>query len=101
MKQRQLKKLSKKIVELVPNEFKHAWLCKDTGILNVGGELDYWGEGTDYMPCWWAFMENLAWDDRFNNGHYPNGHEFENYPICSKKKTTTINIFKILQSRKG
>lgn len=91
MRARQLKKLSKKIALILSDEYKEAWVDKEvmesaweqgtkvSGELRVGGELDYWGEGTDDYPVFIDFIMNLdQWAYPYPD--YPEGSEFEGMP---------------------
>jgi len=85
MKDRILKKLCKKIVELRPNDYGHAWRDK-YGIMCVGGDLDEWGEGQDWSDVLEDFSRTYAWAGML--GFYPEGHRFAGYPVHDKKRAT-------------
>lgn len=97
MKARQLKKLSKKIALILSDEYKESWVDKEvmesawsqgtkvSGELRVGGELDYWGEGTDDYPVFIDFVMNLdTW--LYPYPTYPEGSEFEGMPMRHKMR---------------
>lgn len=91
MKARQLKKLSKKIVSILPVAYENAWVDREvmesawkegtrvSGELRIGGELDCWGEGTDDFSVYEDFIHQF---DLFNYPYpeYPGGHKWEGLP---------------------
>ncbi len=99
MKARIIKKLSKKVKEILPKDFKESWVdvevmeeaweqgSKVSHCVMVGGELDYWGEGTDYFSAISVFADSLIW--RLDLPQHPAEHEFEGLPDCSKMKRLT------------
>lgn len=91
MKARQLKKLSKKIAAILPKIYYDAWVdtevmesawaqgSKVSGETRIGGESDYWGEGTDDYSVFNDFILNIdTWV--YPYPIYPDGHEFERMP---------------------
>ncbi len=96
MKARIVKKLSKRIKELLPKQYEEswvdeeimceAWVDKNTinNSLRIGGELDYWGEGTDDYSILEHF-KSFIYDWGFW-GLYPEGHRFENLPLGDPKR---------------
>ena len=93
MKARIIKKLSKKISELLPKEYEDKWLDTNDRLLcesyeqgsrvkncwYIGGELDYWGEGTDDYTIIEDFKRNfITWQGYW--GFYESGHKFEGMP---------------------
>lgn len=105
MKARIEKKLSKRLVELLPSVYRKAWrdqepteLAYDQGssvrhVLSVGGGVDYWGEGQDAYTVWEDWQMNWCWHGPFET--YPNGHRFEGYPNIDGFRPTTINLLKL------
>lgn len=93
------KKLSKRIAQILPNEFKDAWVCDETGCLHVGGGLDYWGEGQDAHSVLASFASlcggGYEWYGIF--GFYPEGHAFEHYPYPDQKRKTGKRIIEVAQ----
>lgn len=105
MKARIEKKLSKRLVELLPSVYRKAWrdqepteLAYDQGssvrhVLSVGGGVDYWGEGQDAYTVWEDWQMNWCWHGPFEA--YPNGHRFEGYPNIDGFRPTTINLLRL------
>ncbi len=99
MKARIIKKLSKKIKNILPKEFECSWVDNEimddsydqgsrvSRCLMVGGELDYWGEGTEYYSVISAFADSLVW--LLDLPKHPVGHEFEGLPNTTKIKRLT------------
>ena len=100
MKARIHKKLCKKITEMLPRYYHEAWMDSEvmeesrsqgsrvSNQYRVGGELDYWGEGTDDRSVFYDFINHV---DLFCYGYpeYPQGHRFEGMPdISSRSKMT-------------
>tara|TARA_Y100000310_G_scaffold283934_1_gene306272 strand:+ start:412 stop:768 length:357 start_codon:yes stop_codon:yes gene_type:complete len=93
MKARIIKKLSKKISELLPDEYKDKWIDKHDKFLcesydqgsrvkncfYIGGELDLWGEGTDSYTVLEDFKDNFSTYQGYW-GFYGEGHKFEGMP---------------------
>ena len=91
MKARIIKKLSKKLAALLLKEYDRAWVNADvmeqsweqgsrvSGCFNIGGECDYWGEGTDHYTVLYDFKHNfLQWQGLW--GVYGEGERFEDMP---------------------
>ncbi len=99
MKARIIKKLSKKLKRQLPEMFKDSWVDKEvmddsydqgsrvSHCLMIGGELDYWGEGTEYCNCLLHFKDSVVWI--LELPVYPEGHEFEDHPNTDKLKRFT------------
>ncbi len=118
MKARVIKKLSKRVKEILPKEFACSWVdvevmeeaweqgSRVSHCVMVGGELDYWGEGTDYFSAISAFADTLVW--RLDLPQHPEGHEFEGLPDAAKMKRLTgqymvavAKSFALKQLKKG
>lgn len=110
MKARIEKKLSKRLVEIAPTIFEHAWLDKDepsklaceqrscvSHVWSIGGEVDYWGEGTDWYTLWdsWTGCRDYSWWWHGGFPAFPHGHEFEGWPDTTGFKPTTQNLLKL------
>lgn len=55
---------------------------------SIGGELDYWGEGTDWHSLFYCAREWLLWDvgePQFTIG--PEGDESPNWPLVKERMT--------------
>lgn len=106
MNARQIKKLSKRLVQIAPVLFKDAWQDFDepmeqsykeghnmSGCYYVGGGLDYWGEGMDAYTVWEYWESNFYWIGPFDA--YPEGHEHAGFPDIGGFKATTQNLLKL------
>lgn len=106
MKARIEKKLSKRLVQLGPESYKHAWVsdseptelayAQGTRVANIyciGGGTDYWGEGQDAYTVWDDFTRNWMWYGDFKQ--YPEGHRFQFMPDTTGFKPTTRNLLKL------
>lgn len=91
------KKLSKRLVELLPKTYHYlAWKCNSSQVFHVGGGVDYWGEGQDSYTVLkdFAFGQSpYEWLGMF--GFYPEGHRFAHYPIHDKRRRTGKRIIEI------
>lgn len=100
MKARIIKKLSKKLSDILPKKIADSWVDKHevmeiayeqgtrvSNCLMMGGELDYWGEGTDAYTVHEWFVDRIVW--MLDLPLYPEGHDFENYPDHSSLKRLT------------
>ena len=110
MKARVEKKLSKRLVELAPKTFKSAWVdfggepselayeqgSSVSGLYNVGGGVDYWGEGQDSYTTWQWWLDNFMWVGPFKS--FTEWHEFEGFPDITGFKLTTRNLLKLAES---
>lgn len=119
MKARIEKKLSKKILHILPELFNSPWInsyepsnlafeqgSRVSGVWSVGGELDYWGEGTEVYTCYEWFLSFYSWLGDFPN--YPDGHELEFFPDIGNFRPTGKNLLNLakkhaneFQLRKG
>lgn len=111
MKARIEKKLSKKLTELLPETYSDAWQgCSSepselasrqgscvSGLMYVGGGLDYWGEGQDEYSVWEHFSLNWYWILDFDV--YPEGHRYEYYPNIDGFNCSTLNKIKRIKER--
>lgn len=100
MKSRIIKKLSKKIAEILPEMYKDAWIEKDiheesysqgnsvSGVLCIGGGLDYWGEGEDVYTVLEDFANHHDWHKPIYDP-YPEGHKWEGMPRPRKMRQPT------------
>ncbi|WGK60560.1 hypothetical protein QAO71_10690 [Halopseudomonas sp. SMJS2] len=108
MKARIEKKLSKRLVEIAPTIFEHAWIDKEepsalaweqgsrvSHIWSVGGEVDYWGEGSEWNTLWSAFAIGDWWCWAGDFPVFPHGHELAGYPDTTGFKPTTQNLLKL------
>lgn len=99
MKARQLKKLSKRIAEILPFIYSDAWVEREvmesaweqgtrvSHELRIGGELDCWGEGTDDYSVYRDFKLNVdEWAYPYPT--YPDGHKWEGLPNIPPIKWT-------------
>jgi len=100
------KKLSKRLIQILPEMYRDAWKCDETHVMCVGGGTDYWGEGQDAYTVLEDFtginQGGYCWFGLW--GFYPDGHRFERYPVPDKKKQTgkrIIEIAKIIARRKA
>jgi hypothetical protein len=103
MKARIVKKLSKRIKELLPKDYEGSWIneeimCEawvDKNTINhclmIGGELDCWGEGTDDYTILEHFKTyHYDWGIW---GLYPEGHKWEGLPLGDPKKRRVTGKF--------
>ncbi|MCY1207152.1 hypothetical protein D3C76_788170 [compost metagenome] len=112
MKARILKKLSKRLAQIAPGIFGDAWIdgsepcdlayaqgTSVSGVISVGGGVDYWGEGEAPYTArdWW--LVNWCWYGDFES--YPDGHQFEGYPDTKGFRSTTINLFRLAAGDKS
>lgn len=112
MKARIEKKLSKRIAEILPYKFYgNAWACNDepselayeqgtavSGVLYIGGGVNYWGEGEDAYTVLEDFIMHFDFHEPIYNP-YPKGHELEHYPQPTGKRPTgkyLINCAKLI-----
>ena len=104
MNKRINKKLSKRLSEILPNEYKDAWKMSRSdddgyilkGTLCLGGGVDYWGEGQDHETIFECYSQQFGWSGIF--GFHPEGHPLSGYPLLDKKRFTgkrAIEIAKI------
>lgn len=108
MKARIEKKLSKRLLEIVPSLFRGAWIDSEepselawkqgsrvSHVWSIGGEVDYWGEGSDWYSLWsvWASSDCWCWHGGFPA--YPAGHKHGGYPDTTGFKPTTQNLLKL------
>ncbi|WP_405118798.1 hypothetical protein [Pseudomonas leptonychotis] len=105
MKARIEKKLCKRLVQIAPTIFNCSWVDEEPSSLayvqgtrvshipSIGGEADYWGEGTDYYNAWEWWRVNWEWYGDFEP--YPAGHQFAHYPNIDGFKRTTVNLLKL------
>ncbi|KAF1004382.1 MAG: hypothetical protein GAK36_00051 [Pseudomonas sp.] len=105
MKARIEKKLSKRLVTLLPSLFGKAWVDREpselayeqnsciNNVMSVGGGIDYWGEGQDAYTCWALWRMNWMWHGPFES--YPEGHRHQHYPNTEGFKPTTRNLLKL------
>jgi hypothetical protein len=112
MKARIEKKISKRLANEFPDLFRDAWQgCHEepselayeqgscvSGLMYVGGGVDYWGEGQDAYSCYEWLMSNYEWILGFEP--YPDGHEFEGLPNTEGFKPTAINLLGKLRAIK-
>ena len=107
MKARIEKKLSKKISEMMPNYYGDAWqdshdepselACDQSscvsGVMRIGGGVDFWGEGQDDYSVWDDFKVNwpYCFDFKYDENTY--------YPDTTGFKDTTINKFKLIRGK--
>jgi len=101
MKERIIKKLSKRIIEILPGDYQDAWVCCDRGWC-IGGELDYWGEGTDDYTVLEDFKWNASYEWSGIFGFYPAWHQLAGYPIHDHKRKTgqrLIEVARLLAKR--
>ena len=99
MKARIEKKLSKKLVQILPEIFKHAWVDSNvsekawsqgsrvSNMYFVGGGVDYWGEGEDEYTVIEDFISHYNWHSPIHKPS-PEGHEFEGMPMFESKRLT-------------
>ena len=100
MKARIEKKLCKKLAEILPSNFySHAWTdgevterawaqgSRVSGLLYIGGGVDYWGEGEDEYSVLEDFKTHHNWHKPIYNP-YPTGHKWEGMPKHSNKRLT-------------
>jgi hypothetical protein len=106
MKARIEKKLCKKIVEILPDNFySHSWADNEvselaenqntrvSGVLYIGGGVDYWGEGEDEYTVLYDFAMHFNWHPPIYNP-YPDGHKWEGLPMGTKKRLTGQYLIK-------
>lgn len=106
MKARIEKKICKKLAQILPPEFyRDAWTDSEvtekaldqgsrvSGLLCVGGGVDYWGEGQDEYTVLEDFKNHYDWHPPIYNP-YPDGHQFERLPMPSKKRLTGYYLIK-------
>lgn len=106
MKARIEKKLSKRLVQIDPDGYRHAWISDSeptelayaqgsrvANIYCIGGGCDYWGEGQDAYTVWEDFKRNWMWSSVFE--HYPEGHKNEFIPDTTGFRPTTRNLLKL------
>ena len=108
-KPRIIKKLSKRLAEILPKRYCDHWVDDDVmegaydnntrvkGCLMIGGGVDYWGEGQDAFTICTDFSDRYEWMGMF--GFYPDGHQFEYWPVIDPKKRTgkrLIDIAKLI-----
>ncbi len=91
MKPRIEKKLSKRLCEVAPRLFKDAWRCKDTGVMCVGGGVDYWGEGQDEFTVYEDWRAIFMWHSSLFPV-YPEGHKFEDFPNTEGFKVSAKSL---------
>lgn len=99
MKARIEKKLSKKIAQILPKIYERAWLNSDvtekaweqgsrvSGLMFVGGGVDYWGEGEDSYTVLEDFASHYDWHSPIYIP-FPIGHEFEGMPMFDSNRLT-------------
>lgn len=107
------KKLSKRLHEIAPDILgnmhpESPWIatesdCHHVGGFNpdmykgdivvIGGEHDYWGEGTDIYTYWYIWATNWYWLVDWLPVH-PQGHEHAGLPDTNGVKETTQNLLK-------
>lgn len=99
MKARIEKKLSKKLVEILPGIFNKAWVCSDvtelawdqgsriSNMYFVGGGVNCWGEGEDQYTVLEDFVSHYNWHSPIYNP-FPDGHELEGMPTFESKRLT-------------
>lgn len=103
MKARIEKKLCKRLVQIAPTLFRHAWIddgepselayAQGTRVSNLyclGGGVDYWGDGEDAYTTWESWRMNWEWHGDFEP--YPEGHQCAHYPNTTGFKPTTRNL---------
>lgn len=115
MKARIEKKICKRLVQILPDMFKHAQVSSEptdlaweqgtsvSGMYYVGGGVDYWGEGEDAYSVLEAFWDIYDWCPPIFNP-YPEGHELEGYPQRDKNRWTgkyAIACAKKIATHKG
>lgn len=106
MKARIEKKLSKRLVQLMPKKFQRAWIDHqvmasswDQGVrvshcYSVGGEYcSYLGDCADTFTVWEWWTMNWFWIGPFEL--YPAGHELEHYPNTEGFRPTTRNLLRL------
>ncbi len=98
------------MAESNPELFKGAWIDTDicelsfeqnsrvSHILIMGGDIDEWGEGSDYYTAFDWFKQQWEWYGDFTP--YGCGHEFEGYPDTGKFKPTSRNLLKLARGVK-
>lgn len=86
------KKLSKRIVELLPKTYaRDAWE-DDYGCMVIGGEDDGWGNTTDV----YSVLDDLSgyeWWGMF--GEHPHCHNFAYSPLLDPKKPTGKRVIQM------
>lgn len=91
------KKLSKRLTQILPCKYRNAWKCKDTFVMCTGGGVNYWGEGEDSYTVYEDFIgtqqSGYIWEALW--GIYPEGHQFESFPIPDKKRQTGKRLIEI------
>jgi hypothetical protein len=103
------KKLSKRLYKTAPDIFgEKPWIATESDghyvggfnpdqykgdIAVIGGEPDYWGEGTDVYTYWHYWAANWYWLVDWIPT-FPQGHEFASFPDKSGVKETTKNLLK-------
>lgn len=108
MKARIEKKLSKRLIEIAPSLFPGAWLDSEdlselaysqgtrvSHVWHVGGEPDYWGEGSDWGPLWSAFSRTDCWPWVGDFPVFPPGHRHAGCPDTRGFKPTTPNLLRL------
>lgn len=105
MKARVEKKLCKRLVQIAPTLFNCHWVDEEPSPLayqqgtrvshipSIGGEADYWGEGTDYYNVWDWWRINWMWHGYFKT--HPGGHTHEGYPDTDGFRPTTRNLLRL------
>lgn len=97
------KKLSQRLVEILPEWYRDAWKCEETQVMCTGGGTDYWGEGMDAYTVYENFIGadggGYEWSGIW--GFYPEGHELEHYPLHDKKRLTGKRIIEIAKMIAG
>lgn len=102
MNERIRKKISKRLVDLFPEEFKHAFKISSVdelpcgvipGTYCTGGGVSYWGEGEDMESVLESYMQTYGWSGVF--GWHPSGHQYFGYPLIDRKRLTGKRIIQI------
>lgn len=107
------KKLSKRLYETAPDIFgqmfsEKPWIATESDghyvsgfnpdkykgdIAVIGGEPDYWADGTDIYTLWYVWATNWYWLVDWLPIQ-PQSHEFAGLPDTSGVKATTQNLLK-------
>lgn len=80
---------------LTPRQIRENWQQRVSvnHIPSIGGELDYWGEGTDWYTLWSWWKSNWEWHGDFEP--YPDDHRFCGLPNVEGFRPTTRNLLRI------